>query len=265
MEGDYQLRSATRDGVVIEQRGREQRVVWLSDAGVSAVSAGWPARLEDVLALPDGRLAMLLGIQEPADSNSWDIAPDYHRLLLLGRDGKIVARRTYAWEYRVAGIAWRDGTVGVQFAQSDANSPDRFLPIAPSAALREPGNLALASLPICSDRAGAELAAIGVEEGSADTNDPQELPVARIYVRGGHQRCVQAVELRDPLVVGRSVFAASTAGALRARLDARQVNDALNDVSDLRCRIAPATDGFATALQAHEVTAFWTYDRRRSM
>jgi hypothetical protein len=260
VEGEaYELRSATRDGVVIEQRGRERHVVWLSVAGASRVIDDGSAKLEDILALPDGRLAMLFGIQEPAHPEPYSSDYFYHQLQLLGRDGGLVAWRTYAWDYRVVGIAWRDGAVGVQFAQSDATSPHGFLPIAPAAELREPGNLAPASLPICTDRAGVgDLAAIGVEDGSADTIPPHELPIARIYVRGKHQRCVQAVEFRDPLVVGRNVFAAATGGALRARLDVRDVHDVL----DLRCRIEPATDGFATALVADEVKASWANDPR---
>ena len=68
---------------------------------------------------------------------------------------------------------------------------------------------------------------------------------------------MQAVEFRDPLVVGRNVFAAATGGALRARLDVSDFN-----VLDLRCRFEPATDGFATALEAHEVTVSWANDPR---
>ena len=262
----YDLRSATRDGIVISSvpvwrpgpdDGTDRfGLFWLPTGGrTQQIASERPelAQLEDTLALPDGRLAVLVSLSEPGGRAAEAL---YHQLIVVDRTRGVIARRTYAWHYRNVGIAWFDGDVGVQWAESDPLSPHWFLPISGAPAIAEPTRIALASTPICGLHARAAVSAIAVEDVWAfePTRSP-ELPIARVYLRGGARPCIQAVELRDPRVIARDIFLTpSSNGDLHTSLALRDVDTH----REMRCALEAAPDQYVSALGHEHLQYAWS-------
>ena len=250
----YELLSATRDGVLISTEVDDAGLVWISPgrAPLPLVQLDARADVEDFLPVPGGKLAFLLkfdGVHQPGYRD--------HALLLLDRDGAVVARRVvHLQDGRTAGIAMSGGTVGVQWTDSDPVSPRWFLPISGPAANRAPAVLDLASMPVC--KSPPHRSAVSVLAMEAERPERRSSAAsARVYLGHDGHACIQAVELLGPLYSGLDVFAtASALGGLRTTLDVREADR----VRRLRCDVTRAPDVITSGLRSDDVVKAWARD-----
>jgi hypothetical protein len=238
-----ELARATREGVVMtvtsevvtSEAGEIRSLVWMPANG-QAARVGDPdlpdAAVDDLLTLPTGELAVLLRfkVRDQPDHN-------YYRLLVVDREGRVRARRTYSWEWsRNGAIAFLDGTIGVQWAETDPARSRWFLAIDAAAPSRALAAVDVAAVSVCKALPGAAGAAAITIEGPEFQNWPadQGKAVARLYWRGDERPCLQAIELRQPHLGGRDVYvAASPRGDLRTVLDLPDVQK----LRSLRCEV----------------------------
>jgi len=190
---EYVLERTTREGAVMLTRGDPDRVIWLP-AGRPPVtiaddlldSEGRRPRVEDLLTLPDGTLALLFGSLLARDD------AEYHRLLQVDPQGQVIAQRTLYWDndwrsnLKNAGIAIVDGALGVEWAPRDTRFPRWFFAIDATRPRREVASDPTTAV-LC--RPGAQ-GALTVEVGWGDDH--------RFFLRGGRAgaaMCEQAVEI----------------------------------------------------------------------
>jgi hypothetical protein len=252
-DGDHCEAHPTREGLMMACYGETRRIVWMPVPGRPSVieDEHGSVMVEDALALPGGRLAVLLLV--PAEH--LPVYASYHRLVLVGRDGKTIAERTYYWSAATfAGIALSDGMVGIELTGRDPTGSRWFVPIALSAPIRELARLDLASTPICGVPARTTSAvSITVEEVELEERFHDGMIIARVYLRDEGRPCIQAIELREPSLSEREAFLAAAHGDLRTALD---LGDA--GVRELRCRVTAARDRGAPGLDANALWEAWT-------
>jgi hypothetical protein len=243
---EYQLKLATREGAVVYHLGSHHRLVWLPAGGHPSVildEVPEVPELEDLLALPDGTVAELVKFAVDLQRTH------YHRLVVVGRDGKTIARREFHWQDPVqtepgsgVGIGVVDGTVGVQWA-AGPNDPRWFFPIRAAAGNREIPPLDLAAVPICTARLSASGRAPPERDVSIRVTNtrleksPDRMSdvIQRVYVRSGPPACIEAIETAGRAPGSAGVFAASAAGGgLRAELYEHDADGAISQ--SIRCR-----------------------------
>ena len=242
---EYQLELATRDGAVVYHLGLHHRLVWLPAGGrPSLILDELPEfpELEDLLALPDGTLAVLIRFRVEAQGTN------YHRVFVVGRDGKTIARRELYWPDPEqtepgsgVGIGVVDGAPGVQWT-TGPTSPRWFFPIRAAAGHRELAPLAGAAVPICTASSQASERARPPGDVSIRVatwqleNSPEAMgdAIQRVYLRNGPAICVAAIETAVRRQGRGSVFAAAGAdGGLRTELYERDADGATSQ--SLRC------------------------------
>jgi len=242
---EYELKLATREGAAIYHLGLHHRLVWLPAGGAPSVILDelpeFPD-LEDLLALPDGTLAMLIRFPVDAQRTS------YHRLVLISRGGKTIARRELHWQDPVQtepgsgiGIGLVDGVVGVQWTAGPTH-PRWFFPIRAAARNQEIAPLALAAVPVCTARPSTSGRARPPGDVSIRVmntrleNSPDRMgdAIQRVYVREGSPVCVEAIETAGTRRLGAGVFAvAAPDGGLRAELYEHDADGAISQT--IRC------------------------------
>jgi hypothetical protein len=241
---EYALERTTREGAVIYHLSSHHRLVWLPAGGRPSVILDerpeFP-ELEDLLALPDGTLAVLIRIAENPHTAT------YRRLFLVGRDGKTIARREFYWEDpdarkpgSGAGIGIIDGAVGVQWSAGPTDAR-WFFPIRAAAGNREIAPLDLVAVPICAPRPPTPERArppgdisIHVTNMRLDTApDSMEYDIQRVYLRDGSPVCLEAIETAGRRDRGGVFAAAASDGSLRGELYERDADGARSQ--SIRC------------------------------
>jgi hypothetical protein len=233
----YQLLRATREGIVMHHLAGENRIVW-APAGGHPVQISDPSlefgNVADLLALADGRLAIAVNQWDP---QVYEHSARYTRLIVVDRNGRVVARRTF---YRDAeqgdpGIAYVDNAIGIQWIEDDPDLPRWLHPVA-AEPKRELPPLDLKATPICTGAIDPHASTFVLHEPLERA--PQEIyanDVWRVYINE-RARCLQAIEL----VLGRTnldahdVFAVAKRGELQ--VDYYRGNVFRSSWLDIRCK-----------------------------
>ena len=214
---------ATRDGVVMLHISERTRVVWIPVGGrpVEIVddrlypSAADDTAIDDLLTLPDGTLAILFSSQRSDETTG------YRRLLHVGRDGRVLARRTFHLPVHLhvaddnnPGIAFIGRVVGMQWAPRDQTRPRWFFPI--TGAARRPAPSVESDLPPTTCPVGAH-GAVTILVGGLDNN--------HFYLRGNATMCLQAFELGNDLEAHHRFAIASQHGDARTTVTGTPATD----------------------------------------